>query len=194
MQRAFQTGVPVAADLVAGAPDSGLPAALGYAKASGIPFEIIFHKNSYVGRTFIKPSQEDREASVKIKLSVLEPAVRGKRIILVDDSIVRGTTIKNLIHMLKQAGALEVHVRISSPTFLYPCYFGTDVPSNRQLIASRHSISEIQAEIGADSLGYMEIEDLSRITYGLPLCTACFSGRYPMDISIVENSFEKTEQ
>ena len=121
---------PADADLVAGVPDSGLTAAMGYAKASGIPYEIIFHKNSYVGRTFIKPTQEERENSVRIKLNILEPAVRGKRIVLVDDSIVRGTTMKNLIRMLKKAGAKEVHVRVSSPPFLFPCYFGTEINSS----------------------------------------------------------------
>ena len=170
------------ADLVAGVPDSGLTAAMGYAKASGIPYEIIFHKNSYVGRTFIKPTQEERENSVRIKLNILEPAVRGKRIVLVDDSIVRGTTMKNLIRMLKKAGAKEVHVRVSPPPFLFPCYFGTDVPSNKQLIASSHSVEEICREIGADSLGYMPVEDLEEMAGGLPLCTACFTGNYPMDV------------
>ena len=173
---------PADADLVAGVPDSGLTAAMGYAKASGIPYEIIFHKNSYVGRTFIKPTQEERENSVRIKLNILEPAVRGKRIVLVDDSIVRGTTMKNLIRMLKKAGAKEVHVRVSSPPFLFPCYFGTDVPSNKQLIASSHSVEEICREIGADSLGYMPVEDLEEMAGGLPLCTACFTGNYPMDV------------
>lgn len=179
---ALARSYPVDADLVAGVPDSGLIAAMGYSKASGIPFELIFHKNSYVGRTFIKPNQKERENSVKIKLNILEPAVKGKRIILVDDSIVRGTTIKNLIRMLKAAGALEVHVRISSPPFLYPCYFGTDVPSNQQLIACRHSVEEIRREIGADTLGYMQPADLSEMACGLPLCTACFTGHYPMEV------------
>lgn len=184
---------PVSADLVAGVPDSGLTAAMGYSRASGIPFELIFHKNSYVGRTFIKSSQKERENSVKIKLSVLAPAVKGKRIVLVDDSIVRGTTIKNLIHMLKEAGALEVHVRISSPPFLYPCYFGTDVPSNRQLIASSHSMEEIRRSIGADSLAYMPAEQLPEMTGGLPLCTACFTGHYPMEVPgmDIKNALEK---
>ena len=133
---------PVDADLVCGVPDSGLASAKGYSEESGIPFGLAFHKNSYVGRTFIKPTQKERESSVKIKLSVLESVVKGKRIVLVDDSIVRGTTISNLITMLRKAGATEVHVRISSPPFLYPCYFGTDVPSNKQLIASSHSTEE----------------------------------------------------
>lgn len=143
---------PVDADLVCGVPDSGLASAKGYSEESGIPFGLAFHKNSYVGRTFIKPTQKERESSVKIKLSVLESVVKGKRIVLVDDSIVRGTTISNLITMLRKAGATEVHVRISSPPFLYPCYFGTDVPSNKQLIASSHSTEEIRQQIGADSL------------------------------------------
>ena len=170
------------ADLVVGVPDSGLTAAKGYSEASGIPFALAFHKNSYIGRTFIKPSQKERESSVKIKLSVLEPVVRGKRIVLVDDSIVRGTTIANIITMMKKAGAKEVHVRISSPPFLYPCYFGTDVPSNQQLIAHTHSTEEIRQMIGADSLGYMPIELLQEMVGDLPICKACFDSQYPMEV------------
>lgn len=177
---ALAKAYPVEADIVAGVPESGVAAAQGYANESGIPFGQIFYKNSYVGRTFIKPTQKEREAGVKLKLSVLEPAVKGKNIVLVDDSIVRGTTIANLIHNLKQAGAKSVHVRISSPPFLYPCYYGTDVPSNRQLIASSHSTEEIRQLIGADSLGYMKLEDLSSTVGGLPICTACFSNNYPI--------------
>lgn len=173
---------PVEADLVTGVPESGIPAAKGYSEESGIPFGFAFYKNSYIGRTFIKPTQKERESSVHLKLSVLESAVRGKRIVLVDDSIVRGTTIKNLIRMLKDAGALEVHVRISSPPFLHPCYFGTDVPSNSELIASTNSTEEICRLIGADSLGYMEIDYLEGMAGGLPLCKACFDGKYPMEI------------
>ena len=173
---------PVDADLVVGVPDSGLTAAKGYSEASGIPFALAFHKNSYIGRTFIKPSQKERESSVKIKLSVLEPVVRGKRIVLVDDSIVRGTTIANIITMMKNAGAKEVHVRISSPPFLYPCYFGTDVPSNQQLIAHTHSAEEIRELIGADSLGYMPIELLQEMVGDLPICKACFDNHYPMEV------------
>lgn len=173
---------PVEADIVAGVPESGIPVAKGYAEESGIPFGFVFYKNSYIGRTFIKPTQKERESSVHLKLSVLEPAVKGKRIVLVDDSIVRGTTIAHLIHMLKEAGALEVHVRISSPPFRYPCYFGTDVPSNEQLIATKHSTEEIREMIGADSLGYMECEYLEQMAGGLSLCKACFDGKYPMDI------------
>ena len=172
---------PADADLVTGVPESGIPAAKGFSEASGIPFGLAFYKNSYIGRTFIKPTQKERESSVHMKLSVLDPVVRGKRIVLVDDSIVRGTTIANLIHMLKEAGAREVHVRISSPPFLCPCYFGTDVPSNDQLIASGRTAEEIRDMIGADSLGYMEIGCLEDMAEGIPLCKACFDGKYPMD-------------
>lgn len=171
---------PVKADLVTGVPDSGLAAAQGYAQEASIPFALIFYKNSYVGRTFIKPTQEERESSVRLKLSVLEPAVKGKRIVLVDDSIVRGTTMANLIRLLKQAGAKEVHVRISSPPFLYPCYYGTDVPSNQQLLAASHSVEEIRSLIGADSLGYLRVEDLPNLVDNLPLCQACFDHQYPV--------------
>lgn len=173
---------PADADLVAGVPESGIAAAIGYSEESGIPYSQIFYKNSYVGRTFIKPTQKERESCVKIKLSVLEPAVKGKNIVLVDDSIVRGTTISGLIRNLKRAGAKNVHVRICSPPFLYPCYFGTDVPSNHNLIASSHSTEEIRKLIGADSLGYMNIGDLQSIAGDLPICKACFDKIYPMDI------------
>ena len=179
---ALARSYPVEADMVCGVPESGIPVANGYSEESGIPFGFAFYKNSYVGRTFIKPTQKERENSVRMKLSVLESAVKGKRLVLVDDSIVRGTTMANLIHMLKKAGAKSVHVRISSPPFLYPCYFGTDIPSNRQLIASSHSAEEICSIIGADSLGYLKISDLSYMTQNLPLCRACFDGQYPMDI------------
>lgn len=179
---ALAKSYPVEADLICGVPDSGIPAAKGFSEASGIPFGLAFYKNSYVGRTFIKPTQKERENSVRLKLNVLESVVKGKRIVLVDDSIVRGTTIANLIHMLKKAGAVSVHVRISSPPFLYPCYFGTDIPSNKQLIASSHSTEEICSMIGADSLGYMKIEDLQSMVGDLPICKACFDNQYPMKI------------
>lgn len=180
--KALATAFPADADIVCGVPDSGIPAAKGFSEASGIPFALAFHKNSYVGRTFIKPTQKERESSVKIKLNVLKSVVSGKKIVLVDDSIVRGTTIANLITMLRRAGALSVHVRISSPPFLYPCYFGTDVPSNEQLIASSHTTDEICSMIGADSLGYLKLEDLDQMVEGLPICKACFDGKYPMEI------------
>lgn len=180
--KALAESYPVEADLVVGVPDSGLVAAKGYSERSGIPYGMAFHKNSYVGRTFIKPLQSERESSVKIKLSVIEEVVRGKRIVMVDDSIVRGTTCANIIKMLKKAGAREVHVRISSPPFLYPCYFGTDVPSNEQLIAHSHTTEEIRQMIGADSLGYMKIEKLSDMVDGIGYCDACFTGKYPMEV------------
>ncbi len=171
---------PAEADLVCGVPDSGLTAAMGYSQASGIPFALAIHKNSYVGRTFIKPTQKERESAVHLKLNVLESAVRGKRLVLIDDSIVRGTTIARLIQRLRDAGAKEVHVRISSPPFLYPCFYGTDVPSNDQLIASSSTPVQICAGIGADSLDYLRLEDLSQMTGELPLCKACFDNRYPI--------------
>ena len=179
---------PVEADLVVGVPDSGLVAAKGYSEYSGIPYGMAFHKNSYVGRTFIKPKQSQRESSVKIKLNVIEEVVRGKRIVMVDDSIVRGTTCANIIKMLKKAGAKEVHVRISSPPFLHPCYFGTDVPSNDQLIAHSHTTEQIREMIGADSLGYMQTDYLEGMAGGLPLCKACFDGNYPMEIPDYTNA------
>ena len=180
--RALAESYPVDADLVVGVPDSGLVAAKGYSEYSGIPYGMAFHKNSYVGRTFIKPKQSERVSSVKIKLNVIEEVVKGKRIIMVDDSIVRGTTSANIIKMLKKAGATEVHVRISSPPFLYPCYFGTDVPSDKQLIAHSHTTEEIRQMIGADSLGYMEVEKLKNMVGDLGYCDACFTGKYPMEV------------
>ena len=180
--KALAESYPVDADLVVGVPDSGLVAAMGYSQQSGIPYGMAFHKNGYVGRTFIKPKQSQRESSVKIKLNVIEEVVKGKRIVMVDDSIVRGTTSANIIKMLKKAGATEVHVRISSPPFLYPCYFGTDVPSNEQLIAHSHTTEEIRKIIGADSLGYMEIGKLKDMVGDIKFCDACFTGNYPMEV------------
>lgn len=180
--KALARSYPVEADLVVGVPDSGLVAAKGYSEQSGIPYGMAFHKNSYVGRTFIKPKQSEREAGVKIKLNVIPEVVKGKRVVMVDDSIVRGTTCANIIKMLKQAGAKEVHVRISSPPFLYPCYFGTDVPSDDQLIAHTHTAEQIREMIGADSLGYMEIAKLKEMVGDLAYCDACFTGNYPMEV------------
>ena len=171
---------PVEADVVTGVPESGLTAAVGYAEYSGIPFKLAFSKNSYVGRTFIKPTQQERMSAVHMKLSVIESVVKDKRVVLIDDSIVRGTTIANLIHMMRKAGAKEIHVRISSPPFLHPCYYGTDVPDNSQLIANEFSIEEIRQRIGADSLQYMQMEDFSKMTGDLQLCKACFDNVYPI--------------
>lgn len=178
--KALARRYPVEADVVTGVPDSGLVAAVGYSQEAGIPFSLAFHKNSYVGRTFIKPTKEERMSAVRAKLSVLESVVKDKRVVLIDDSIVRGTTIANLINMLRHSGAKEVHVRISSPPFLYPCYYGTDVPDNSQLIANKLSAEEICKQIGADSLGYMDISDLSCMTGGLETCKACFDNKYPV--------------
>ena len=172
---------PVGADLVTGVPESGNAAALGYSLQSGIPYGTAFVKNGYVGRTFIKPKQSSRESSVQVKLNVLKEAVAGKRVIMIDDSIVRGTTSDRIVRMLREAGAKEVHVRISSPPFLWPCYFGTDIPEREQLIAYNRSIEEIRQIIGADSLGYLQLERLSEMAEGLPICTGCFTGKYPME-------------
>lgn len=172
---------PVEADLVVGVPESGNAAALGYALESGIPYGKAFVKNGYVGRTFIKPKQSNRESSVKIKLNVLREAVEGKRIIMIDDSIVRGTTSDRIVRMLREAGATEVHVRISSPPFLWPCYFGTDIPEREQLIAYNRTIDQIREVIGADSLGYLEIPRLEEIADGLSICKECFTGKYPIE-------------
>jgi amidophosphoribosyltransferase len=173
---------PVEADLVVGVPESGNAAALGFSMESGIPYGNAFIKNNYVGRTFIKPKQEQRESSVKVKLNVLKEAVDGKRVVMIDDSIVRGTTSARIVSLLKNAGAKEVHVRISSPPFKHPCYFGTDIPSEDQLIASGHSIDEICEMIGADSLGYLEVDKLSEMINGQKdFCTACFTGDYPIE-------------
>jgi amidophosphoribosyltransferase len=172
---------PVEADLVVGVPESGNAAALGYSLESGIPYGTAFIKNGYVGRTFIKPKQSSRESSVKVKLNVLKEAVNGKRVIMIDDSIVRGTTSDRIVKMLRDAGAREVHVRISSPPFLWPCYFGTDVPARDQLIAYNRSIEDIRQIIGADSLGYLDIDRLSEMADGLGICKGCFNGKYPIE-------------
>ena len=172
---------PVEADLVTGVPESGNAAALGYSLESGIPYGTAFVKNSYVGRTFIKPKQSSRESSVQVKLNVLREAVAGKRVVMIDDSIVRGTTSDRIVRMLRDAGATEVHVRISSPPFLWPCYFGTDIPAREQLIAYNRTIEEIRQVIGADSLGYLGIDRLDEMVGGLPICRGCFTGEYPME-------------
>ncbi|WHH58185.1 amidophosphoribosyltransferase [Petroclostridium sp. X23] len=175
---------PVEADLVIGVPDSGVSAAIGYAEESGIPYGEGLMKNRYIGRTFIQPDQSQRETGVRIKLNVLKKSVEGKRIVMVDDSVVRGTTSGRIVQMLKDAGAKEVHMRVSSPPFKWPCYFGTDIPSRKQLVASVHSLEEIRKMVGADSLGYLSIEGLSHIAVGTNcgFCNGCFSGEYPMEV------------
>ena len=184
---------PVEADLVVGVPESGNAAALGYSLQSGIPYGTAFVKNGYVGRTFIKPGQSSRESSVRVKLNVLKEAVNGKRVIMIDDSIVRGTTSDRIVKMLRDAGAKEVHMRVSSPPFLHPCYFGTDVPAKEQLIAHNRTIEEIRRVIGADSLAYLKTERLGEMIGGMGHCTACFTGEYPIapPTEDIRGSFEK---
>ena len=172
---------PVEADLVVGVPESGNAAAMGYALQSGIPYGVAFVKNSYVGRTFIKPKQSSRESSVQVKLNVLKEAVEGKRIIMIDDSIVRGTTSDRIVTMLRNAGAKEVHMMVSSPPFLWPCYFGTDVPVREQLIAYNRTVEEIRQVIGADSLHYLDISRLPALAKDQGICTGCFTGKYPIE-------------
>ncbi len=175
---------PVDADVVVGVPDSGLDAAIGYAKESGIPYGIGLIKNKYIGRTFIAPGQNVREDKVKIKLNPVSHTVKGKRVVLVDDSIVRGTTCAKLVKLLKSAGATEVHLRSSAPPFINPCYYGTDIDSKDALIACHYTVEEIRKMTGADSLGYLRLEDVHKLAEGsgCGLCTACFDGNYPTDI------------
>ena len=173
---------PVDGDVVIGVPDSGIDAALGYSQESKIPYEIGFIKNKYIGRTFISPGQSSRLNQVKIKLSVIEENVRDKRVILIDDSIVRGTTSGLIVKLLKEAGAKEVHMRISSPPFLYPCYYGTDIDSSEHLIACKHSVEEIGNIIGVDSLGYLPVYELKSLINSEDYCSSCFDGNYPTKI------------
>lgn len=172
---------PVEADLVVGVPESGNCAALGYSLQSGIPYGTAFVKNAYIGRTFIKPKQKSRESSVQMKLNALKEAVRGKRIIMIDDSIVRGTTSDRIVKMLREAGAEQVHMRVSSPPFLWPCYFGTDIPERKQLIAYNRSVEEIRQVIGADSLAYLDVDRLDAMVGNLSICKGCFTGKYPLE-------------
>ena len=175
---------PVEADLVVGVPDSGLDAARGYALESGIPNGMGFVKNRYVGRTFITPDQQSREQAVRIKLSALASEVAGKRVVMVDDSIVRGTTCRQIINLLREAGATEVHMRVSSPPFISPCYFGTDIPDKEKLIACHNTIEEIRQIAGADSLGYLSLENLHQLAPDAEcgFCEGCFTGKYPIDV------------
>lgn len=178
---------PVKADLVIGVPDSGLDAAMGYAAESGIPYGEGLVKNRYIGRTFITPDQRSRENAVRIKLGSLRSQVEGKRVIMVDDSIVRGTTSKQIVSLLREAGATEVHLRVSAPPFISPCYFGTDIPDKKNLIACHHSLEEIQAMIGADSLGFLSVKALSGMIPNAQcgVCDGCFTERYPIEVPAV---------
>ena len=184
---------PADVDVVAAVPDSSLPAAMGYARQAGLPFTIALSKNRYTGRTFIEPSQDRREMDVSLKLSALKRNVRGKKVLLVDDSIVRGTTSRRIVEMLRTAGAKEVHIRVSSPPVMHPCYFGIDTSSHEQLIGANHSVEEIRKFIGADSLSYLDIEDLLKTVEGAAchFCAGCFDGKYPEDVSNLMKSCGK---
>lgn len=181
---------PVNADIVIGVPDSGIDAAIGYARQSGIPYGIGFIKNKYIGRTFIAPGQKSREDKVRIKLNVVKSEVCGKRVVLIDDSIVRGTTCARIVKLLREAGATEVHMRSSAPPFLNPCFYGTDIDSRENLIANRHTVEEIAGIIGVDSLGYLNTAYLDKLPAGgkCGYCKACFDGAYPTAVP------EKTEK
>ncbi len=182
---------PVQADVVIGVPDSGIDAAIGYANQSGIPYGMGFIKNKYIGRTFIQPSQEAREDGVKIKLNTIAATVEGKRVIMIDDSIVRGTTCARIVRLLREAGAKEVHVRVTAPPFLNPCYFGTDIDSKENLIANNHSVEEIAEIIGADSLGFLSIENVKKLAdnTNCGFCTGCFDGNYNAEIPTKQVKF-----
>ena len=178
---------PVDADIVSGVPESANVAARGFSEESGIPFIEALTKNSYIGRTFIKPNQGQRESAVKIKLNAIKANVDGKRVVLIDDSIVRGTTSKKIVQMLRDAGAKEVHFRISSPPVKFPCHFGIDTPSKADLISSQHDVEEVRKEIGADTLAFISLEGMFEAlkgicpsTYGY--CKGCFSGEYPVSV------------
>ena len=175
---------PVQADLVIGVPDSGLAAAIGFAQESGIPYGEGLVKNRYIGRTFIQPTQNGRESAVSIKLSALRRSVEGKRVVMIDDSIVRGTTMRQIVDLLKKAGATEVHVRISAPEFLWPCYYGTDIDDRSQLASVKFTHEELTERIGADSLGFLPLAQVKEIAKDskLNFCTACFSGDYPYPV------------
>jgi len=175
---------PVQADVVIGVPDSGLDAALGFSRQSGIPYGVGFIKNRYIGRTFIQPTQGQRETSVKIKLNAVASTVAGKRVVLIDDSIVRGTTSARIVKLLRDAGATEVHMRISAPPFKNPCYFGTDIDSRENLIACQMTIEEIGKHIGVDSIGYLSVDSVKKIAEGAKcnFCVGCFSGEYPIEV------------
>ena len=186
---------PVDADVVISVPDSGNDAAIGYARESGIPYELGFLKNKYIGRTFIFPDQKDREDQVRKKLNPIKSVVAGKRVVMVDDSIVRGTTCARVVSLLREAGAKEVHFMISSPPFLYPCYYGTDIKSKEDLIANNHTLEEIRQIAGVDSLGYLDLEDLKKIATcdgKNSFCYACFDGKYSTEIP-GENEVNKYE-
>lgn len=182
--RILARSFPVEADIVIGVPESGIDAALGYSEESGIPYEKGIVKNSYIGRTFIKPTQKERANNVRLKLNPLGSVLKGKRVVVIDDSIVRGTTCDRIVRMLREAGATEVHLRISSPPFVWPCFYGVDIPSRDELIAVKHTLDEICELTGADSLGFFPPDKLNELLIGkdFDICDACFSGSYPTKI------------
>ena len=183
---------PVPADLVIGVPDSAIPAAIGYARESGIPYREGLVKNRYVGRTFIQPDQRIREAGVRLKFNALNDVLRGKRVVVVDDSIVRGTTTPHVISLIRKAGASEVHMRVTTPPIAWPCFFGVDMATRAELIAANKSVEEIRKHIGADSLGYLSVEGLNRATKQSErdLCNACFTGSYPINVQMQMDRLE----
>jgi len=187
---------PVEADVVIGVPDSGLDAAIGYARQSGIPYGMGFIRNKYIARTFIQPTQADRENKVRIKLNPVASVVAGKRVVLVDDSIVRGTTCAQIIKLLREAGATEVHMRSSAPAYRFPCYFGTDIDSCEKLIAHNHSVEEIRDIIGVDSLGYLSCEHVMKLAPNTPdgFCAGCFTGEYPCEKPLHPDQRSKFER
>jgi len=186
---------PVKADVVIGVPDSGLDAALGFSRKSGIPYEVGFIKNKYIGRSFIQPTQEERDRSVRIKLNTIDASIRDKRVVLIDDSIVRGTTMRRIVKLVRETGAKEVHLRISSPPFVNPCYFGTDIDSRDNLIACKMSVDEICKYLGADSLGYLSVENVTKIAENAScgFCDGCFTGKYPIPepSNVPKNKYDK---
>jgi amidophosphoribosyltransferase len=179
---------PVTADLIVPVPDSGVPAAVGYASESGIPFRMALIRNHYIGRTFIEPSQAIRDFGVKLKLNPVRRMLEGQRVVLVDDSLVRGTTSRKIVRMVREAGATEVHVRISCPPTISPCYYGVDTPTREELIASNHSVDEIRSYLEADSLGYVSLENLRNAVGDEKdeFCTACYTGVYPTELVQLE--------
>ena len=188
--------IPVEADVVIGAPDSGIDAAIGYAEASGIPYGLGLIKNKYIGRTFIDPGQNVREDKVKIKLNPVTETIKGKRVVLVDDSIVRGTTMARVVRLLRDAGAKEIHVRSTAPKFLNPCYYGTDISSRDSLIACKHTTEEMAEIFGADSVGFLPVEEVFNLAKGSKCkgyCAACFDGVYPTEIPTcpIDNKYER---
>jgi amidophosphoribosyltransferase len=183
MGRALFEDQPVEADMVVPVPDSGVSAALGYAEASGIPFELGLIRSHYVGRTFIEPSQSIRHFGVRLKLHPVQSLLKGKRVVVIDDSIVRGTTSRKIVKMIRDAGAKEVHLRISSPPTSWPCFYGIDTPTREELIAAHNSVSEVNDYVTADSLGYLSLDGLKRAVGGEGFCSACFSGRYPIPVT-----------